>query len=346
MKKLSSFFLVVILALLSAGLAFFFLFSGGVLKYENPSKSTPSLSREVDLSWGSNLSETHEENTKSLPFSGTSFQDLVDLGLTQENASQYLLANLPLCSHPELQELEPLEINKLVKNCSTKEKKGTIPDGLGWACFGYATYDDLGKRLLLMNECIDGLDPQTWYQNDGKSPTFLCKETHDPDYVIVWELWNEKEQKNSYTYESKFPSFALEKALASWLLSVAIPMVYNTASLYCLENDPDCQNTYDVGAWSDEEWNYFLAGTRGTPYEKTLYAINDRVYDPGETHGERPSGLSTPDQSRESPWLFGGIKDNTIIVKKLKNYRAVGVYNPETNSIYSTFTLETCEIDL
>lgn len=76
-----------------------------------------------------------------------------------------------------------------------------------------------------------------------------------------------------------------------------------------------------------------------------MYAVNGKLYDPGEAHGEYPSGISTPDQSRESAWLFGGVKDKTMIVKKLKNYRATG----ETLSgglFASTFTLETCEIDL
>ena len=72
-----------------------------------------------------------------------------------------MIKNLPVCLSP-LQVFTPIKIQEVIKNCSTQEKKGQIPDGLGGACFDWHAYDRAGDRLLAMNDrtCHYGIDPQ------------------------------------------------------------------------------------------------------------------------------------------------------------------------------------------
>ncbi len=95
-------------------------------------------------------------------YSGITFQDLAKLGLDAAGGDQYLADNLPECQFPALQTQEAIVIDKVVKNCSTQEKKGQIPDGLGGACFDRLAYDQVGDRILAMNarDCHYGIEPQ------------------------------------------------------------------------------------------------------------------------------------------------------------------------------------------
>lgn len=72
------------------------------------------------------------------------------------------MEHLPECKFPLLKEEEAITIEKVVKNCTTKEKTGQIPDGLGGACFDWLAYDQAGERILEMNvrDCHYGIEPQ------------------------------------------------------------------------------------------------------------------------------------------------------------------------------------------
>ncbi len=95
-------------------------------------------------------------------YPGITLQDLANLGLDEEGIDQYLFDTLPECHFPKLQPQKLIVIDEVVKNCSSQEKKGQIPDGLGGACFDWHAYDQAGDRLLAMNDrtCHYGIDPQ------------------------------------------------------------------------------------------------------------------------------------------------------------------------------------------
>ncbi len=282
-------------------------------------------------------------------YRGITLQDLANLGLDEEGIDQYLFDILPECSFPKLQSQKVIVIDEVVKNCSTQEKKGQIPDGLGGACFDWHAYDQAGDRLLTMNDrtCHYGINPQEALQR-WVEITFLCKDTSDPRYQIFGTLFQEPEMNSESAIKNAQMGnkpFALKKALKSWLLSATIPDVYNLASLYCTREDPDCAGVYDVGSWADNKGNYFVAGERADLKGKTIYAINDKLYFPWEMKGELPSWISSPDQKWTSPWLFAGIKNGKIIVKKIKDCVPTRK-EPLEYTLESKFTLETCEVDL
>lgn len=289
----------------------------------------------------------------ALPFQeeyvGISFQDLASLELDEEAVDQYLFDHLPECQFPSLQSQQVIVIDEVVKNCRSQEKIGKIPDGLGGACFDWIAYDQAGDHLLAMNDriCHYGIDPQEALQRWVET-IFLCKDTSDPAYQIFGTLFKEQNMHSESAIKNAQMGnkpFTLKKVLKSWLLSATIPDVFNLASLYCAEDDLDCKGVYDVGSWADNQGNYFVAGERANLKGKVIYAINDKLYLPWEMKGEFPSWISSSDQKWTSPWLFAGVKNAKIIVKKMKDYVPIGKEFPEY-PLESKFTLETCEIDL
>lgn len=282
-------------------------------------------------------------------YSGITFQDLAKLGLDAAGGDQYLADNLPECQFPALQTQEAIVIDEVVKNCSSQEKVGQIPDGLGGACFDWLAYDQAGDRILAMNvrDCHYGIEPQEALQRWVET-TFLCKDTSDPEDQNFGTLFQESDMNSeSAMHNAQVGNkvIALKKALKSWLLTNTISDVFNLASLYCSENDPDCKAVYDVGSRADEAGNYFVAGERTDLAGKVVYAINDKLYLPWEMQGDIPSWISTPNQKWTSPWLFAGVKDGKIIVKKMKDYVSTGKELPDYK-FESKYTLETCEINL
>ncbi|MEI7562510.1 MAG: hypothetical protein WCJ39_02030 [bacterium] len=93
-----------------------------------------------------------------------------------------------------------------------------------------------------------------------------------------------------------------------------------------------------AGFRSRRNQNY--TGMDLNPDRWTYYVINNKLYFPGKTIPA--NGVLT--QSKRN---FAGIKNNKIIVRKIKNSVLIG--NPQTMDITklkSKFTLETCEIDM
>ena len=284
-------------------------------------------------------------------FSGISIKAMNDLGLTGEQAvDAYLMENLPRCHFPELKTNgKPIVIDEVVKNCKKIPKVGRVPDGLGGACYPSFAYDSVGDRVLEMNarECIYGINPAE-YLARGVNPSYLCLDPQTPerDWDEIWELAPEQRpEPDGKPWKAPYSLLALQKALKSGLLSKAVPPYYNTPGLFCAENDPDCETTYDIGSRSDTQGNYFVAGERTDLPDKKLYAINDQLYLPWEGSRGFSSENGELSGQRTTPWFFGGIKEGNLIVKRMvdmtPNEKLIPGGRMEAN-----YTLETCEIDL
>lgn len=277
---------------------------------------------------------------------GIRLDDLPWERLAYDEAERYLIKNLPVCLSP-LQAFMPIKIQEVVKNCSSKEKKGQVPDGLGGACASRFRYDPQKKEIYEMNWCDRPMSP--WDTNYEESYTwlYLCQqEQKGEDSPIFWTKFDDQnyfQTAKKEVFRAPISFTALKKALGDGLLLASDDGRFDIPSLYCLDHDPDCEKLLSVGSWSDDEWNYFAAGIRDWnyyEYKHIFYAINGKLYDPGiqeENHLREWKSYS-------SRWLFGGFQNWKLTVKKIKNL-TFDLSNQE-NPHPARYTLETCEIDL
>lgn len=105
----------------------------------------------------------------------------------------------------------------------------------------------------------------------------------DPDGErIDWALfdWNNEYDLQWYPYSGS--KVALELASHTNLLEKLNYVAYDDGQLYCDDSDSDCLVSYESGAWSDEEGNYFVAGYQKgkIDYSDLVYLINGKLYFP------------------------------------------------------------------
>ena len=250
---------------------------------------------------------------------GIKLDDLPWERLAYDEAERYLIKNLPVCISP-LQAFTPIKIQEVVKNCSSKEKKGQVPDGLGGACVSRFRYDPQRKEIYKMNWCDRPMS--LWDTNYEESYTwlYLCQqEQKGEDSPIFWTKFDDQnyfQTAKKEVFRAPLSFTALKKALRGGLLLASDDGSFDIPSLYCLDHDPDCE------------------------YKHIFYAINGKLYDPGiqeENHLREWKSYS-------SRWLFGGFQNWKLIVKKIKNL-TFDLSNQE-NPHPARYTLETCEIDL
>lgn len=277
---------------------------------------------------------------------GIRLDDLSWERLSYDEAERYLIRNLPVCLSP-LQTFIPIKIEEVVKNCTSKKKKGQVPDGLGGACASRFRYDLQRKEIYEMNWCYHPMSPWDSDYEESYTRLYLCQqEQKGEDAPMFWTRFENQyyfEAAKKERFRAPLSFVALKKALGSGLLLASDDGRFDIPSLYCLDQDPDCEILFSVGSWSDDQWNYFAAGIREWNYyenENIFYAINGKLYDPG---------IQDENQLREwkpysSRWLFGGFQNWKLIVKKIKNLNFD--LNNQENPHPASYTLESCEIDL
>ena len=106
--------------------------------------------------------------------------------------------------------------------------------------------------------------------------------------------------------------------------------------------DPDCEDMKESEAWSDGT-NYFVAWYREeTSYVNRYYVINDKVYNPWK------STINNHEINEiwNWRWQFITVRDNKIIVKRMKNEKHYPWKDQDSAINPSTYILQTCEIPL
>lgn len=317
------------------------------------------ISSEVSQSWeqsaqvlndSSSVSEqlsmgAEKSQTRSV-FSGIQVADLVNKKLSKGDSEQYLLEQLPTCKTPSLKSLEIIVLDEVVKNCRTQEKKGQYPDGLGRACTSVYRYDPELGEIYDLNNCYAPLFSGDRGYEENLDDVYLCKDYYkgEEEPVLAQRILNQNASRDFHkqVYVWGYSFKALRRALKNGYLLSSYGVSISVPALYCLENDPDCDLLLDIGSWADDQGNYFAAGTRTlwSFSAKIFYAINDKVYDPGE----ESNPLEIEKNPYSSRWLFGGFQNRKLLVKKIKNLTYTPVQN--MNPYPATYTLETCEVEL
>ena len=273
--------------------------------------------------------------------------------LRGDQAKRYLLASLSWCWVPELYRT-PTVISDVVQNCQRKEKQWSFHDGLWGVFLNSYGYDTTHKKVISMTENF-------WINENGDvwvdSHAPLCVNFFNgfPElaYSII-ENWKFVDEMAEWFFSYSWAAYALEKGLSKEYLRL-MNHVYDEWQLYINPNDQDLAINYSAGAYSDEEWNYFLAGFNFDG--KLYYQINDILFDPGENTEDYDKNLWTPNYKWNSLRFFWGFKDWKIIVNRFLDYHYLWnrislweqCYNDgncvEIQRNASEFTLETCEID-
>lgn len=219
----------------------------------------------------------------------------------------------PICALEKLSDIQILQMDDLVKNCTEKKKEWKFLDGLGWV---YPMFVIANNQVLVAS-----------FNNDETGNTIVCQESNGQkllplgNNILEWHA-------------------VVAKIIGKWYINEVAGKQYPD-NIYCQNNERDCADMLDYW-WRTDGQNYFVAWLRSnTPSEYTVYyVINDKLYSPWES--KLGQGIM-----QESKWNFVGIQNNKIIVKKIKN--GVLVWDPATMDpaqLKSNFTLETCEIDL
>lgn len=140
--------------------------------------------------------------------------------------------------------------------------------------------------------------------------------------------WGNEEDLEWYHYSGARE--ALELAAQTDLLEKLDYAGYDDGQLYCIPTDEDCPVTYEAGAWSDSEGNYFVAGYQKgkNQYKDLVYLINGKLYSPARQTTfdyHRAENLFNEDAiSTNSHWFFGGFRDGKLLIKRYLDYKYVG----------------------
>lgn len=112
-------------------------------------------------------------------------------------------------------------------------------------------------------------------------------------------------------------------------------VAYDDGQLYCVPSDEDCKLTYEAGAWSDGQRNYFVAGYQkgNDEYKDLVYLINGKLYTPSrKTDPYRFERMFDENVvGKPSHWFFGGFKDGKLLVKRYLDYKYVGGFTTIVN---------------
>lgn len=228
----------------------------------------------------------------------------------------------PNCVPEKLIDVQIFNMDDLVKNCTTKQKEWIFLDWLGWFTPTYSIYN---------NQIVTELS------NDPSLVSgVVCRKTNANFINNYWLT----DPLNITWYE------ITKTMIGRWLIDMIDGNSYSDI-MYCTDDDTDCLDMKEFWWWIDWQ-NYFVAWYRSilmSPEDwHKLYVINDKIYYPWKT--EIWGWIM-----KNSKWNFVWIKDNKIIVKRMKWWMLK--WNPnfqdpalDPTTIKSTFTLETCEIDL
>lgn len=266
--------------------------------------------------------------------------------LDEDNKILYDMIKYPLCEQPEVIPGSPRMISDVVENCTQKKKTWDYVDGYGWIFPYWYTYDSNTDQILLLEFISDYYNPDYYGNGFDNKIEKICTYISDWNFmygkIMTWDdYWLFLNAPTIYSGGMDAIYNVLKKGFL-----VRFP--YSIEPSLCKEWDPDCETMYSVWAWSDDEWNYFVAW-KIPFYWNGYYLINDYVLNPW--HSDDISYYDTNDNlSWRSKRYFWWIKNDRIIVKRFLDYRSTWKsiqYNDDSWYYYrigSEFTLETCEI--
>lgn len=223
------------------------------------------------------------------------------------------------CIPEELSKVKILNIDDIVKNCKEETKQWLFLDWLGWLCKVYDIYNNQLVEMVRNND-------------DNPNAEIVCEK--EDGYLL----------KQQQTNDAWTPGLSLfTKVIGKWLID-NVASRCDPDNIYCESNDVDCSSMIDYG-WVKEWKNYFLASLRkdSTETRQVFYVINDKLYNPWMS--DRFSIM------KNSKRNFAWFTDNKAIVKRIKWWKIkwdpnFDDPNLDLTTVKSTFTLETCEIDL
>lgn len=225
-----------------------------------------------------------------------------------------------VCVKEQLLPISPLVMDDLVKNCTEEEKEWLFIDGLWWVFPEYVIVNDQVVSNVWGSTITSGV---------------VCEETDSNWYQVKYTLPTQEIAFGMLPWHE-----AMKRVIGKWLIDKIAGKEYPD-NMYC--KNLDCADMLDHGWWTDGK-NYFVAWFRSdlvSPEDRhMLYVINNKLYYPGKSK----FSLWIIETSK---WNFVDIQNNKIIVRRIKNSKVI--WNPDTmppEQLKSTFTLETCEIDL
>ncbi len=256
--------------------------------------------------------------------------------------TQELIDNTPDCIPEKLVDIQMLDMDNLVKNCTTKNSKWVDAAWGWWLIYQYK----------IINNQILAYD-QWWDPHDST----VCKiKAKDSDYYEFY--FNPESNRlisspDALTWDFGTWWYAvIQKVIWKWFvdeIASSASQTFNSepepsvqvisCSDYSCNTNKDISDMVDYWGRTDGK-NYFVAWYRtSNDSKKLVYIINDKVYNPWNN--------KTDDLSKGKRY-FAGIKDNKIIVKRIENYKIVGgiIWQDDQSKLSSEFNVETCEINL